>query len=253
MPSELSSDFDINLNRFENGFDTDNNDDTLNPVLDVDAENEKILPLNSFQNVEKPVLQPENDVPDVPCVVPDSNVLPQQDEDEEQVARRLLQRAIGVKGGPRTYQPGPNYSLKRIRYNAARKPGGDAKPEEPGGDAEQEDHAEHAVRGQDGGKLKAPRGNTLKEDKNWAPPNPIAEVEPTTRRLRSQSQVIPNYPLPLTYLPESPPACQPYSEPLDDKNSSLLPGSPTIPPSPGLLVSEKTNAALDLSDPNIVT
>ena len=147
--------------------------------------------MNSFQNVEKPVLQTENDVPDVPCVVPDSNVLPQQDEDEEQVARRLLQRAIGVKGGPRTYHPGPNYSLKSIRYNAARKPepeepGGDAKPEEPGGDAEQEDHAEHAGRGQDGGKLKAPRGNTLKEDKNWAPPNSIADgpsSRTTTRKL----------------------------------------------------------------------
>ena len=102
--------------------------------------------------------------------------------------------------------------MKRIRYNAARKPGGDAKPEEPGGDAEQEDHAEHAGRGQDGGKLKAPRGNTLKEDKNWAPPN--SEVEPTTshRRLRSQSKVIPNDPLPRTYVPESPPACQPDSE-----------------------------------------
>ena len=76
----MSSDFDIHLNRFENGFDNNNNIETLNPVIDINAENEKILPL-SFQNAEKPVLL-RDDIDDVPSIVPDVPNLQEEEEDQ---------------------------------------------------------------------------------------------------------------------------------------------------------------------------
>ena len=78
MPSELSSKFDINLYRFENGLDADNDINTVKPVLDISAVNEEILPC-SFQNVETP----ENVVPDKSNVLPQRETAVQKHEDEE--------------------------------------------------------------------------------------------------------------------------------------------------------------------------
>ena len=86
--------------------------------------------LFSFQNVEEPVLPVLSVLPEY--IVPvDSNILPQDNKEGEEMARQRFQRAIDIGGGNmrRTHQAGPNYSLKRVRHNAAKKKGEETKPE----------------------------------------------------------------------------------------------------------------------------